>query len=277
MKLAWYTDIHLDCVGNVQNKLFNLCELMDSVESVLITGDISIASQLIPHLSMIENAFQRPIYFVLGNHDYYGSDISSTRRSVVNACNSSSYLKYMISTPYMQLSPGVMLIGHDAWYDAFNGNPNNNQFMMNDWIRIADFNSALKASSAGTSLNKNAVIEIARRLAHQATVHVVNGIKSAVKQSSHIIIMTHVPPFKESYNSSEKHKGLSSQDVIPWYTSRMMGDAIFAAAKAYPNVKFTVLSGHLHSHYEQELLNNLTVRVGKSVYGSPQLAGFIEI
>jgi hypothetical protein len=57
----------------------------------------------------------------------------------------------------------------------------------------------------------------------------------------------------------------------------MMGDAIFAAAKAYPNVKFTVLSGHLHSHYEQELLNNLTVRVGKSSYGSPQLAGFIEV
>jgi predicted phosphohydrolase len=277
MRLAWMTDIHLDMVGDVVGKIEAINNATRNSDAILITGDISISDMLVDHLSFLESVFQKPIYFVLGNHDYYGSNIGIVRRRVANLCNSSSYLKYISNVPYIKLDDGVNLVGHDGWYDAQNGDPYNDNFLMNDWLKIADFNSALRASFGGRTLNKNVIIQIARTLAQQSANHVANGIKSAIKSSRHIIVMTHVPPFKESFNASEKYKGSSALEILPWYTSKLMGDTLMAAAKAYPNVKFTVLSGHLHSHYDDDLLNNLTVKVGNANYGNPQLASAISI
>lgn len=275
--LAWMTDIHLDMVGDLANRLKLMGVAVRNSEGVIITGDISVANMLTEHLSLLESAFQRPIYFVLGNHDYYGSNIGIVRRRVIDHCAGSSHLRYMSNFPYVKLDGGTVLIGHDGWYDAQNGDPYNDNILMNDWLQIADFNSALRASYTGRVLNKNVIIQVARAIAQQAVNHVANGIKSAVKDAKHIVIMTHVPPFKESFNAAEKYKGASSSEIMPWYTCKLMGDTLMAAAKAYPHVKFTVLSGHVHSHYDDDLLNNLTVKVGGAIYGNPQLASVISV
>lgn len=277
MKLAWFTDIHLDMPGDLLGRVQKLNQMADDAEVILISGDISVSNSLIPHLALLENAFERPIYFVLGNHDYYNSSIGSTRRSVVELCNSSSFLKYMPMVSSVLLQKGTYLVGHDGWYDAQNGNPHSNDVLMTDWIKISDFNAALRGSLGGQSLNKNAIMDLSRKLAQQAVNHIANGIKSIVKDSQHIIVMTHVPPFKESFNGVENHRGMPVMQILPWYTSKLMGDTLMAAARAYPGVKFTVLSGHSHSYYDNDLLNNLTVKVGKAVYGNPQLASLLTI
>jgi len=277
MRLAWMTDIHLDMAGDIFNKILSMSMSSHEADAILITGDISVSNTLTQHLSALEIGFNKPIYFVLGNHDYYGSNISTVRRNVVNYCNSSSFLRYMTSVPYVKLEEGTYLIGHDGWYDAQNGNPYSDSLLMNDWIQIADYNAALRSSFGGKTLNKNVIINISQKLAQLAANHVANSIKSIVKESEHIIIMTHVPPFKETFNASEKYKGMSSLEIMPWYTSKIMGDTLFAAAKTYPHVKFTVLSGHVHSYYDDDLLNNLNVKVGKAIYGNPQLASLISI
>ena len=132
MRLAWATDIHLDMAGNLLDKVKTLAEQSETCDVLLLTGDISVSSLLLPHLSLLESNFQKPIYFVLGNHDYYGSDIGSVRKRVVDHCRGSSYLKYMLSVPYIKLEGKTYLIGHDSWYDAQNGNPHNNELLMND-------------------------------------------------------------------------------------------------------------------------------------------------
>jgi len=276
-QLAWMTDIHLDMAGDLAGRLGSLSMSVRDSDGVIITGDISVSNMLTEHLSLIESAFQRPIYFVLGNHDYYGSNIGIVRRRVSAHCASSSYLKYMSNVPYVKLDGGAVLLGHDGWYDAQNGNPHSDTILMNDWLQIADFNSALRASPVGRVLNKNAIIQVARSIAQQAVNHVAGGIKAAVRDTRHIIVMTHVPPFRESFNAAEKYKGSSSSEIVPWYTCKLMGDMLMAAARAYPHVKFTVLSGHVHSRYDDDLLNNLNVKVGGAIYGNPQLASVISV
>jgi predicted MPP superfamily phosphohydrolase len=277
MQIGWTTDIHLDMAGDVLGKIQKLSMDLRRCDALIITGDISVSDVVVPHLSMLETVIEKPIYFVLGNHDYYGSNIGTVRRNVTNLCNSSSYLRYMSSVPFIKLGEGKYLIGHDGWYDAQNGNPNGDSLLMNDWIRIADFNSALRASLMGRTLNKNTIIGISRQLAQQSVNHVANSIKSVIKNSDHIIVMTHVPPFKESFNASEKYSSIPSSEVLPWYTSKVMGDMLMNAARTYPHVKFTILSGHVHSHYDDDLLNNLNVKVGKSIYGNPQLLTSISV
>lgn len=278
MRLAWMTDIHLDMAGDLNTRLNFLSKSVEGCDAVLLTGDISVSNFLISHLSMIESALEKPVYFVLGNHDYYGSNFSTVRRNVMNFCNSSSYLRYMNSVQYIKLDDRKYLIGHDGWYDAQNGDPHGNSILMNDWIQISNFNSALRNSFGGHGLiNKNVIIDLSRRLAQESANHIANGIKAVIKDSDHIVVMTHVPPFKESFNASENHRQVSSWEIIPWYTSKIMGDTLLAAAKTYPHVKFTVLSGHLHSHYDQDLLNNLNVKVGRAIYGNPQLASSFTI
>lgn len=276
-RLAWMTDIHLDMAGDVFGKINSLVSTSRDADGIVITGDISNGGNIAAHLSLLEQAFEKPIYFVLGNHDYYGSGFSVVRNKVVELCRNSSYLKYMSSLPFIRFENGVHLIGHDGWYDAQNGNPQSDNMFMNDWIQISDFNVALRNAPMGRVLNKHVIIDISRRLAQQSVNHVANAIKAVAKQSQHIIIATHVPPFKESYTAFENHRGFSVMDLLPWYTSKIMGDTILSAAQTYPHIKFTVLSGHAHSHYDNDLLNNLTVKVGQAKYGNPQWASSLTI
>ena len=277
MKLAWATDIHLDCVDDVITKVQDLAAQGSNCESFIISGDITIAPHLLTHLRIIEEVLEKPFYFVLGNHDYYFSDILSTRKSVSNACRSMSFAKYLATIPYVKLTNKVALLGHDGWYDAMNGNFRDSDIIMNDWIRIADFSPAILSNGVGKMLNKDAIVNIARAICRASATHIVNGIKAAIRDKhEHVIVVTHVPPFKESYNST-KYGITNSSLILPWYTSKTLGDTLLSAARAYPQVKFTVISGHAHSHYDDYLLNNLNVRVGNSQYGSPQIAGIIDI
>jgi predicted phosphohydrolase len=277
VQIGWATDIHLDMAGDVLGKVKILSSQLKNCEALLITGDISVSEMLVPHLSMLETVIEKPIYFVLGNHDYYGSNIGIVRRKVTNMCNSSSFLRYMSSVPFIKIDEGKYIIGHDGWYDTQNGNPYSDTLLMNDWIRIGDFNSSIRASYDGRAINKNVIVGISKQLAQQSVNHVANAIKAVIKSSEHIVVMTHVPPFKESFNASEKYSGIPSTDILPWYTSKVMGDMLLNAAKTYPHVKFTVLSGHVHSHYDDDLLNNLNVKVGRAIYGNPQLATSIFV
>jgi len=276
MKLAWATDIHLDCVSDVFEAVRRLKESSDRCESFVISGDISISPMLISHLQALDDILDVPVYFVLGNHDYYLSNIEMTRRKVSDACRNFTYVRYLGALQHIKLENRVSMVGSDGWYDGHNGNPFASQFVMNDWIKIENFLPAIKSTFGGKMIDKNVVLGIARELSASSASKVVSGIKSCINFSEHIIIVTHVPPFAQSCVSS-KFEGADSREVTPWYTSKIMGDTILSAARAYPNKKFTVLSGHTHGNFEGNILNNLTVKVGKSEYGNPSVAGFIDI
>ena len=85
MKLLWLTDLHLDRVDQTRLKAFYGVLASQSADAAVITGDISNAHLLPSHLLELGKTFgTRPVYFVLGNHDFYGSSFDDVDRAVTD-------------------------------------------------------------------------------------------------------------------------------------------------------------------------------------------------
>ena len=278
MKAAWFTDIHLDCVTDPELHVKNISTQSSGCDIVLISGDISVSHSLTQHLCLLEDALEKPIYFVLGNHDFYFSNISGVRKNVSALCNKLSYSRYLSCVPYIKFGKQTAIVGHDGWYDAGNGNAEISSFIMNDWIRISDFRPAMSPTGSGRiQISKDQIVQIAKSICYPAVAHISTGIKSSIQSGcNNVIVVTHVPPFEQSFVYNPK-KGVHAIDAVPWYTSKMMGNMLLSAARACPNVNFTVISGHTHSAFDEKITDNLTAKVGAADYGNPSLAGFLNI
>ena len=278
-KYCWATDIHLDHIDDNERLVaFSESLIASDPSGIFLTGDVSNANRLVYHLSVIERVVQRPIFFVLGNHDYYGSSIEQVRKSMRELTNMSQFLRYMPLNTFLSLSQSTALVGHDGWYDALNGNALDSRFLLMDWQLITDFiphsGGAKFMNIARAVSDKQSVISLSQKLAHEGVTHMMNGIKAAIKSHKNIVVLTHVPPFQESHIYKGKVGDSSAQ---PWYTSKMCGDMLLNAARTYPNTNFTVLAGHTHGRYDGKPLPNLSVHVGGSEYGSPVPAGLIDV
>jgi predicted phosphohydrolase len=237
----------------------------------MITGDISIAKHLVEHLSMLESVVARPVYFVLGNHDYYGASVERVRKMMNDVSSISQYLKYLPTTPYVALSPSCALVGHDGWYDAACGDVNATNFIMRDWELIADYS---QAHTPGSGMSQRKIIEISRELANVGVAHVAASIKAAVRYHKIIVVATHFPPFEEAHTNNPRTQDPGTR---PWYTSRAMGDMLKSAAAAYPNVRFEVFSGHAHGRFDMQVSKNLHFHVGNAEYGAPRIVSTVEL
>ena len=276
MKLTYVTDCHLDHVNeDVFSNFMQQLSLQDT-SALVVSGDISVANKLVLHLSLIEGAIRRPVYFVCGNHDFWGSNVDALRKNLTDLSNMSQYIKYLSSTPYVQLSSSTALVGHDGWYDCRYGDARRSQMVLADWAYIQDFNprGVVKTVLFTGGCDKSHVISTSQKLAHEAAEHVALGIKAALRYCNKIIIVTHVPPFQEAHIYRNQP---ASNEALPFYTNKIMGDVILSAATANPSVAFTVLCGHTHEQYFTKIRGNLAVHVGGAEYGAPAIAGTIEV
>ena len=267
-KYAWATDVHLDFLRNDANRIIKFAEslIVDNPTGIFLTGDISVANQLVFHLSAIEKVVQRPIYFVLGNHDYYGGEIEKVRKTMRELSNGSAFLRYMPTAPYLTLSPATAVVGHDGWYDALLGDGQSSTFVMNDWSAISEF--------VPVNGNRSTIIGLARKLAHEGVTHVHNGIKGATRYHKNIVVLTHYPPFAKAHVYQGKQ---GDDNAMPWFVSKMMGDMLLDAARSFPQHTFTVLAGHTHGKTTYSPMNNLIVHVGGAEYNQPGLQGCLEL
>ena len=82
MRLVWITDPHLDFVTDDQARAF--CARTNSVspDAVVVTGDIATATTIGPALDLLGDSLEAPLYFVLGNHDFYGGSVAGVRDAV---------------------------------------------------------------------------------------------------------------------------------------------------------------------------------------------------
>ena len=243
-------------------------------DAILITGDISISKRITYHLSVLERIVQRPIYFVLGNHDYYNGSIENTRVTMKELSNMSQYLKYLPTTPYVALSNTTAIVGHDCWYDAGYGDVARTNFAMRDWSVISEFASENVMGSSYGRPNYEIIKTISKKLAYDGVIHIQNGIKAAAKYHKIIVIATHFPPFEEAhiYNGSRGGPG-----EMPWYTNKMLGDMLKQAAESYPKVRFEVFAGHTHGKFDGKITKNLYCHVGGAMYSAPKLQTTIEL
>jgi Icc protein len=267
-KCGWATDVHLDFLRNDEKRLVAFAESLvkDNPTGILLTGDISIAKELVYHLSVIERVVQRPVYFVLGNHDYFGGSIEQVRASMRELSNASQFLRYMPVMPYLALTPSTAVVGADGWYDGLYADPIASRFVMTDWNAIHEFREV--------NGNRATIVEKSRKLAHESVQHVHDGIKKATRYHKNIVVLTHFPPFAEAH-IYEGRRG--DADAMPWFTSKIMGDMLLDASKSFPQHTFTVLCGHTHGKIDLQVTNNLRVFVGGADYNQPVLQGLIEV
>jgi len=268
---AWMSDIHLDHLRN-DDDVIAFCNRVQEANpnGIFITGDISNGKSIEYHLGMLERHIRIPKYFVLGNHDFWYTSIERKRKEIKELCEKFDFLKYMTTSTYVSLSKETAILGHDGWYDAQIGNAKDSNFIMNDWVLTHEF---IQASGGEQYIrmmrqvkDKDALIKACQKLAKESVDHVSTQIKDATRYHKNIIILTHIPAFEESH----MFKGeVGDANAQPWYTSKIMGDTVFAAANHYRNCKFTLLSGHTHGFFKKDILPNLKVIVSDAVYGSP--------
>ena len=137
MRLAWLTDIHLNFVDAIRlDELF--ASVRDRADAVAISGDIAESRDVCHYLRTIEEIVQKPIYFVLGNHDFYRGSIPQVRRMVAGLASESEYLKYLTAMQVAELTPTTAIIGHDGWADGRLGDFRRSNVILSDHTLIAE-------------------------------------------------------------------------------------------------------------------------------------------
>lgn len=240
-------------------------------EAVVITGDIGEAVNVGWYLNSFSKGIPCPVYFTLGNHDYYGGNFEQVRKNVSRVVN--EHLVWLDRSPPILLDTQTALIGHEGWYDARLGNPETSDVILSDFRLIKDLKSSFKSKWVYKRQKEN-LREKLRLLGQQAADDVEPKLIQALQLRETVIFVTHVPPFA----GATWHEGnLSNGNWLPWFSCDVMGKMLLRVAEEYKNKRILVLCGHTHSPGEYQPLPNLKVLTGKAVYGAPDISEVISI
>ena len=143
VRVAWATDIHLDFLADPQVLAFAATLATDHPDIVVLSGDLSHAELLEHHLRLLAQEIACPIYFVLGNHDYYGSSIAAVRQAVAELGARKTRLRWLPAHGVVALSEETAMVGVDGWADARLGDPQHTPVVLNDFIHIEDLVATL--------------------------------------------------------------------------------------------------------------------------------------
>jgi 3',5'-cyclic AMP phosphodiesterase CpdA len=266
MKLAWLTDIHLNFLRPAALDAF-LGMLSDTeADAFVITGDIGEAHDIAGHLNAIDDAARRPVYFVLGNHDFYRGSIATVRKTVQQLCAVCPNLHWLPDAGVVPLTAEACLVGHDGWGDGRLGDYFGTDVLLNDLGLIEEFGGF--DEDPGDRLAK------LHALGEEAAAHFRAVLPDALPRFGHVIVATHVPPFRESC----WHEGqVSNDDWLPFFTCKAVGDVLSEAMAGAPGRTMTVLCGHTHGGGEAEILPSLRVLTGGARYGNPVVQRVIAV
>ncbi len=263
-RALWLTDIHLNFLQPVQLEKFYQMVRDAKPDCILISGDISEAPRLKYTFQQFEARLPYPIYFVLGNHDYYGASIEDVHTLVQEITCDSQTLHWLTVSGVVELAPNVGLIGHDGWADGRYGDYEASKVMLNDYLAIRDFVGKTKAGR----------LSLLNELGDAAARYVEEWLPKALDRYDHVFFVTHVPPFAEAC----WHEGNNfNNDWLPHFASQAVGDALLKVMRDYRKKTVTVLCGHTHGRGEVQMLDNLLVRVGGAEYSHPEVQRVFEL
>jgi 3',5'-cyclic AMP phosphodiesterase CpdA len=264
MRLAWLSDIHLNFLAAPAAERFFAAVRETGADAVMLTGDIGEARSVIPWLERLDDALQRPIYFVLGNHDFYGGSIAAVRAAAADLQQRRPNLVYLTGNAVVQLTPATALVGDDGWADARLGKYETSFVMMNDYRLIEEL-APYSKRERWAKLNQ---------LGDEAANNIRRLLPEAFEKYPNVLLATHVPPLREAC----WHEGqLSDDEWAPHFTCRAMGDAILETARRYPQRTVAVYCGHTHSPGICHPAPNVTIYTGGAKYGEPAVQEVIEV
>jgi 3',5'-cyclic AMP phosphodiesterase CpdA len=263
MNLGWLTDIHLDFVDAAGRARFAAELAATPVDAWLIAGDIATAPTLVDHLRHLADAAGAPVWFVLGNHDFYRGSLAGVARAVSELVAGDGRLLWLTHAPPQRPARGIAVVGDDGWADARLGNALATPVLLNDFVLIEEL----------TGHSRPELVRTLNALGDAAAARLAPKLAEAARDAREVVVITHVPPFREATWHEGAH---SDDDHLPWFSCRASGEVLLAAAAAHPDVRFRVLCGHSHGAGECRPAPNLEVRTGGAAYGAPVVQGVLR-
>jgi predicted phosphohydrolase len=288
--IYWGTDLHLEWIG--KDNFRKLCKQwpINKKDILFITGDISnysVDNNFIDYLKIMINILNIPIYFVLGNHDFWGgrigSIIANTIENISNKNNDSkiskemgfnkdehldigsSLLHYLDNEEYINISKynrDTYIIGTSGWYDISAGAKENTTVWLNDFDLITDFALAYYKPRLFESVKK-----IAARFNNEFDNKLNTFLNKHGDEHCKLFILTHVPPYEDSAKYNMKP---TDSNFLPLFTNIQLGK-IIDKLKDYPNIEVTVLCGHTHCYAHYQPAKNIVVIAQGAEYKYPKI------
>jgi len=249
--VAWATDIHLDWVEAAEREEFFGAVLGSGADAVVLSGDIAEGANTALYLDAMAREFQRPVYFVLGNHDFYGGSLDRVRRRITRLAADSEFLHYLPASGVVELTPTTALIGHEGWGDARLGDYENSRVFLTDFVAIEDLAEVYR--------DRGALRRRLNELGGVAARFIAARLTEALTRYPQVVLVTHVPPFREA---AWYHGQFSSDDWLPFFSCQATGEVLREAMQDCPDRQLLVLCGHTHGRGESQILDNLRVLTG---------------
>jgi 3',5'-cyclic-AMP phosphodiesterase len=269
MRLAWATDVHLNFLSDKGRRQF-LETIKEQADAFVISGDISESNDIGAALRQMDVLLGKPVYFVLGNHDFYRGSVAGTRSTVSNTVSRSENLVYLSQSGVVELSPNTAIVGHDGWADARLGDFEGSDVILNDFLLIDE----LRLWSDARTLDKSSLRPALEALGDEAARYLANVLPAAAERYPNVLVVTHVPPFREA----AWHEGQpSNDDFLPFFSCKAVGDVLLSVAKSHPASQLLVLCGHTHGGGHCQILDNLRVETGPAEYGKPRMQRILDI
>lgn len=276
MKIAWATDIHLDHTKQEARDAFLREVIASHADALILTGDLSGGrSTLLKWLNWLDNNLDIPLWFVLGNHDYYNSVMSEVRKAVAEWVDKPDHRHpdwrhWLWEGDGLYPTERTAVIGVDGWYDARFGKVDGS-VVLNDFFYIHDLRPFHRAGMLGPN---SPLLTKLWELAEEEMRFLECQLDLALKQRDRILVATHVPPFADAAWHEGSRSGVN---FLPFFSCRTMGEMLVRKMEQHPKKEMVVLCGHTHSRGEYSPISNLKVYTGGAVYGTPTLCGLIEV
>ena len=253
--VLWLSDPHFDKSSANQQRSLVECVADSQSDCIVISGDISSSNQLTEHLALIASvSAPRPVYFVTGNHDYYGSSLAKVDAAIADLCAKVGNLHYLNGRQIIPLDRDTCLIGHRGWADARAG------YGVRSWLRNPDH----RAIHDFRELTRERFMVRMRELGGESAERIRRILPLALTGYRHVILLTHTPPFAKAVRYNDAPCGPLH---LPHFTNVSTGLAIRGIARAFPSRRITILAGHSHSSSLTHVDSNICVRVAKASAG----------
>lgn len=272
MIVSWCTDIHLNHAPKEERNNFAQQLVGQNPDIILVGGDISAGSLLHDDLVWLDSlaiSIDKPLAFVLGNHDYYLKSINYVENILIpETLKKTNKLIWLEKSDPIHLTGNTYLIGNGLWADWRNGDVLNTNFWLNDYELIEEL-SATRKNRYNDYLRAK-LQEIADRKVERLKKQFFAAVKLGAEK---IICLTHVPPFWEA----SWHNGkIQDANAAPHFTCRagedMFREVMIAMKAIKPDLELIILCGHTHGNGQAKIVNmNITVIQGGAEYKFPRM------
>ena len=195
-RVAWLSDLHLDHASpDAIDELTQ--QLREAAPDVtLIGGDIGEARNFEQFLRQLESRIPGRLLFVLGNHDYYRSSISTVREAA-SGSHAEGRTTWLPTAEVVQLDADTAIIGHGGWNDARSGDVEGTSVFLNDYLLIDELREVATPGVMTAEL-----VRQLRALGDDAAQHFRRDHEGTARPTPHSAVRTHTRP-RHRADSSE--------------------------------------------------------------------------